>query len=104
MVKAGRERKRGGWLPSFLGLWSMPGGIPAPLGKHPRPGAWRTLGVGAPPVSLQLSGCMTVCVCWGGGWGGMRISPLTRLFLIRKLWGRLMGQWEVVHEARRPRS
>ena len=44
VVEAGRERKRGGWLPSFLGLSSMPGGIPARLGKHPRPGAWRALG------------------------------------------------------------
>lgn len=33
MVKAGRERKRGGWLPSLLGLWSMPGASLPPWGS-----------------------------------------------------------------------
>lgn len=76
-------------------------GHPRPLGEASMPrsmaGPGRLSSTSLPPA-FRLHDC--VCVAGGQVW----ISPLTLLFLIHKLWGRLMGQWEVVHEARRPRS
>ena len=69
-----------GWgHPCLLGEASMPRSMVGP---------GRLISTSLPPA-FRLHDC--VCVVGGQVW----ISPLNLLFLIHKLWGRLMGQWKL---------
>lgn len=101
MVEEGREGKEMGWLAAqkFLGLLFIDRGIPASLGDHLLPrnpvGHGRLNPTNLPPAFWLHD---FVYGCWG------QISPLTLHFVIHKMWRELMGQWNIVLEARRPRS